>query len=84
MVVFLDLLLYLNFLFQEMKFPRISEVWIAILLHRVIMKQKNILTSWDPMWDHIQKRDGKFEILAHETCPGTCGPIVLKFYKKQM
>ena len=36
------------------------------------------------MWDHIQKMNGKFEVLDHEPCPRACGPTVLNFYKKQM
>jgi len=34
------------------------------------------------MLDRFQKMEEKFEDVAHESCPRTCGPIILKFYKK--
>jgi hypothetical protein len=35
------------------------------------------------MLDRFQKMEEKFEDVAHESCPPTCGPIILKFNKKQ-
>ena len=47
------------------------------------MKQKNVVHIIFPHLSSNLKMDAKFEDLAHEPCHEPCGPIVLKFYKKQ-